>query len=86
MATMSVRGIDPKALARLKRQAEREGTSVNALVLRLLGGEPAERKARAPLPAFDDLDALTGSWSSAQLRGFERATAPFREVDPALWK
>ncbi len=85
MPTMSIRGLDERALARLKRQAEREGSSVNGLVVRLLeeGGnvtKPA-RKRRT----FDDLDALAGTWSAPQAKAFERSTAPFSEVDPTLW-
>lgn len=86
MATMSIRGIDEQVLARLKQQAKQEGSSLNSLVVRLLRGDsdPA-RKPRNP-QKFDDLDALAGTWNSQQARAFERRTAPFSEVDPALWK
>lgn len=84
MATMSVRGLDEKVLQRLKRQAEQEGTSLNSLVVRLLRGEgPA---TAAPRKKFDDLDALAGTWTAQQARAFERDTAAFSHVDPALWK
>ena len=29
--------------------------------------------------------ALAGPWSDAEVREFEAATEPFREVDPNLW-
>lgn len=86
MATMSVRGLDEKALARLKRQARREGSSLNSLVVRMLQGEATAKEAARPSRTFDDLDSLAGTWSSAQARSFERDTAPFAEVDPTLWK
>ncbi|HEY4394212.1 MAG TPA: hypothetical protein VGP64_09130 [Polyangia bacterium] len=36
---------------------------------------------------FDNgLGALAGSWSAAELRAFETATAPFEKVDEDLWK
>jgi predicted HicB family RNase H-like nuclease len=38
MATVSIRGLDEKVLARLKSQAKREGTSLNSLVVRMLQG------------------------------------------------
>lgn len=86
MATMSIRGLDNKALSRLKRQAEREGSSLNGLVVRLLQDKVgAPGKPRLP-QKFDDLDELAGSWTSQQVRSFERSTAAFSEVDPALWK
>lgn len=84
MASMSIRGLDEKLLAQLKRRAKREGSSLNSLVVRLLHGEKGE--GIRPSATFNDLDALAGTWNSAQARAFERDTAPFREVDPALWK
>jgi hypothetical protein len=84
MTTMSIRGLDPKELARLKRQAKREGSSLNSLVLRLVQGNAAARdKARQ---TYDDLDALAGTWSAQQARQFDQATAPFSEFGPAVWK
>jgi hypothetical protein len=85
MTTMSIRGLDPKVLARLKRQAEREGSSLNALVLRMVQGDAAARPRNKARQTYDDLDALAGTWSAQQARQFGQATAPFSEVDPALW-
>jgi plasmid stability protein len=86
MANMSVRGLDDKLLAQLKHQAQREGSSLNSLVIRLLKAQTSGQQRKQPQIVFDDLDALAGTWSSAQTRTFQRDTAPFRAVDPALWK
>lgn len=86
MATMSIRGLDDKALSRLKRQAEREGSSLNSLVVRLLQDKMGASGKPRLLQKFDDLDELAGTWTSQQVRSFERDTAAFSEVDPALWK
>lgn len=86
MPTMSIRGLDERALVRLKRQAQREGSSVNGLVVRLLEGGDKRAKPARKRQAFHDLDALAGTWSAPQVRAFERSTAPFSEVDPALWR
>ena len=85
MATMSIRGLDDKALTRLKRQAEQQGSSLNSLVLRLLQdtGIPVQLNV---LKKFDDLDALAGTWSAKQAQAFERNTAAFAELDATLWK
>ena len=85
MANMSVRGLDVRALARLKRQASEEGASLNSLVLRLLEG--ADNVAsNSALKTFDDLDALAGTWSKQEASAFTRNTAAFSEVDASLWK
>lgn len=83
MATMSIRGLDEKVLARLKSQAEQEGGSLNSLVLRLLQNTPAQMNA---LKKYDDLDALAGTWSDEEAQAFERNTAAFTEVDATLWQ
>ena len=85
MAGMSIRGLDDQTLARLKRQAEQEGSSLNSLVLRLLQGTGADNQS-GTLQKFDDLDALVGTWSKQEAQAFERNTAAFSEVDAALWK
>ena len=84
MATMSIRGLDDKVLAALKRRAEIEGCSLNSLVVRRLHGDSDMRLAGPQ--KFDDLDELAGTWGEREARAFERQTAPFGEVDAALWK
>ena len=84
MATMSIRGLDDKALARLKSQAAEEGSSVNSLVLRLLQGTGISIQP-GTLKKFDDLNALAGTWGDEEAQAFARNTAAFAEVDAALW-
>jgi hypothetical protein len=81
MATMSIRGLDDQSLARLKYQAEQEGSSLNTLVLRLLQGTIQQSALRK----FEDIDVLAGTWSDEEARTFERNTAAFAEVDAAFW-
>lgn len=84
MASMSIRGLDDQALARLKSQAKQEGSSVNSLVLRLLQGTGAAIQT-GTLKKFDDLDALAGTWSDKEAQAFERNTAAYAEIDATLW-
>lgn len=85
MVTMSIRGLDDKALSRLKYQAEQEGSSLNSLVLRLLQNTGPLVQSKT-LIKFDDLDNFAGTWSEKETQAFEHSTAAFTEVDPALWK
>ena len=86
MAAISIRGIDQKALARLKHRAQRERTSLNALAVQLLESEGGVQAAGRERRTYDDLDALAGTWKAADAKAFESATAPFSEVDETLWK
>jgi hypothetical protein len=86
MATMSIRGLDDKALSRLKRRAKREGSSLNSLVVSMLQDDADVVRKPRPLQKYDDLSSLAGTWSAQQVREFERDTAAFSEVDASLWK
>ncbi len=84
MANISVRGVDEKALRRLKQAASRRGVSLNRLIADLLNGTEGGKPA---VPAeHADLDALAGTWTAADAREFERATANFGHVDEDLWR
>jgi hypothetical protein len=84
MANMSIRGLDDKTLSKLKRVAKQNGTSLNSFVVHLLQNNGTPKLTS--LKKFDDLDALAGTWNAKEAQVFERNTAAFAEVDPALWK
>jgi hypothetical protein len=44
-----------------------------------------ERFAGESLPRYHDLDALAGTWSAADLRGFEKSIGPLTRIDEHLW-
>jgi plasmid stability protein len=81
MPNLSIRGLDERALAELKRRAAKENASVNALVVSLIEQGIGQRRTRAALQRHGDLDELAGTWSKSEASAFERATAAFREVD-----
>lgn len=85
-AVLTVRGLSAKARAELKRQAAREHTSVNALLLRLIEGRTGGEQRAAKPTVHSDLDHLAGTWSAQEARAFKTATAPFEAIDPTLWK
>ncbi|MBI1920009.1 MAG: antitoxin [Geobacter sp.] len=85
MATMTLRGIDDRIAAVLKEKARKEGTSVNALMLRILKESLGiEKKKRGAV--YDDLDHLAGTWSKKDAAEFDRAISVFEKVDEDMWK
>ena len=86
MTAISIRGIDEKAVLRLKKQAQQEGSSLNFLVVRLLETAAGVRSVDKRPQHFDDLDALQGSWSVQDARDFESAIGEFSQVDAAFWR
>ena len=85
MSNLSVRGLDDKSLAALKKRASRENTSVNALVVQMIEQGLGHRRSRPALTRHDDLDALAGTWRKRDAAEFERASAAFSKVDTELW-
>jgi hypothetical protein len=83
---LSIRGLDDKALAKLKKLAASEEASVNALVLRFIDQGLGHKRVKMLPQRHDDLDTLSGTWSKQEAKEFERLTAPFGKVDADLWK
>lgn len=85
MPTMTLRGIDEETAEALKDRAQKEGTSVNAVTLRLLREILGLEKRKRNI-TYDDLDHLAGTWSQEDASEFERHTAVFESVDEEIWK
>lgn len=86
MNNLSIRGLDDRSMAELKRRAAQDDASLNTMVLRLIEQGLGVRSTKPALRRHTDLDALVGSWSKAEFTAFEQATAAFNEVDAGLWK
>jgi plasmid stability protein len=82
---MTLRGIDEKTAEALKERAKSEGTSVNAVTLRLLRESLGIDKKRRTV-TYSDLDHLAGTWSREEAAEFERNTAVFEKIDKEIWK
>lgn len=85
MANISVRGLEPATLSKLKALAKQEGTSVNALVLRLLARGVGLEQEKPRYQRYEDLSELAGTWSQEEAKEFEANTAPFGNIDPEQW-
>lgn len=85
MATMTLRGIDEQIAGALKERAQKENTSVNTIMLKILKESLGMEKKKRTVQ-YDDLDHLAGSWTNRDAAEFEHATAPFEMVDEDMWK
>ena len=85
MGSMTLRGIDDQTTKALKEKAKREGSSVNAVTLRLLRESLGVEKIKRNV-VYQDLDHLAGTWSAEEASEFERNTAVFEKVDEDIWK
>lgn len=80
MPNLSLRGLDGPTLSCIRSSARRRKVSVNRLIVDTL-----RQQYGAGGQTHDDLDALVGRWTPAEAAAFDAVTAPFSEVDTALW-
>lgn len=78
-AQLTVRGLPPDLLERIRAQAKERGWSINRTVVYLL------HEATATARVYTDLDDFFGGWSPAEADEFDEALARVRTVDPELW-
>jgi plasmid stability protein len=80
MKTLTVRNLPDNVADALEREKRRRGESLNQTVIDLLSQGLGVSGVRS-----NGLARLAGAWSAEELRRFERAVAPFEQVDDELW-
>lgn len=84
---LTVRGFDSELERRLRLEARNAGLSLNRAALRALRrGTGLGDDRGSPNAVGPALDHLIGTWSEAEARSLEQATAAFERVDAELWK
>jgi hypothetical protein len=81
MKTLTIRNVSPDLADALEQEKRRRGVSLNRTVIELLSQGLGVGVTRS-----NGLAALAGTWSGDEFERFERAVAPFGEVDPELWR
>lgn len=86
MATINfnLRGVASEVMATLKQEAEKQNTSVNVLILKLIENGIGYSHA-VKRPAHHDLDKLAGTWSATDAKEFEKNIKDFATIDEDLW-
>jgi hypothetical protein len=83
-SNFNLRGVRSEVMASLKKEAEKQNTSVNFLILKLI-----ERgigySHTVKRPTYHDLDKFAGTWSIADERAFEKSAKDFEKIDENLW-
>ena len=85
MGAITIRGIDETTARILKERARKEGTSVNAVLLKTLRESLGLEKRRRTV-IYDDLDHLAGTWSEKDFIEFQKRIADFEVVDEKMWE
>ena len=83
---MTIRGLDDLTIKALKEKAKKEGSSVNAALVKLLQEDLGIKKKKRTV-VYNDLDHLAGTWSDKDYKEFLQATRlSFEPLLPADWE
>lgn len=80
----NLRGIEPKVMAILKKEAEKQHTSINLLILNCIE-QSVGYSHKVNKPSYNDLDHLAGTWREDDVNEFKKNTQFFEEIDKDLW-
>ena len=86
MNSIIVRNIDDATHARLKREADVRGLSVNALMQQFIRSGLRVRDRQTSGGPHHDLDKLAGQWSDRDEIEFLANIGPLAEIDEGLWR
>jgi hypothetical protein len=81
----NLRGISPKVMVALKKEAEKQNTSVNLLIIKLVE-KGMGYSHEIERPVYHDLDKLAGTWTAKDARDFDKAIKDFEKIDKDIWK
>lgn len=81
MKALTIRNVPDEIAAALEREKRRRGKSLNQTVIDLLGQGLGVGGRRS-----NGLGQFAGGWSEEDYRDFNRAIAPFEDIDEELWR
>jgi hypothetical protein len=84
-SNFNLRGVSSEVMTTLKQEAEKQNTSVNLLIIKLIENGIGYSHV-VKRPTHHDLDKLAGTWSAKDVKEFERNTKDFEKIDGDLWK
>jgi len=86
MGAITLRGLEPSLKEKLKREAEKEGKSVNQVVKDALRQHLGMNKDKKFTLVYHDLDHLFGRWSEEEFKRVQCKIDSERKIDEELWR
>jgi hypothetical protein len=87
MKAITLRNLPRELEKAVRKEADRKRTSINKAVISLLErNTEAHKRKKRQIKAYDDLDALAGSWTAKEAAEFDKSLVSQRTIDPELWK
>jgi ribosomal protein S24E len=85
MKTITVRRIEPSLAKKLKQEANKEGKSVNQLVIETIKQYLGMKKEKRFTIVYHDMDHIFGRWSEEEFEQIQGKIDSERKVEKELW-
>ncbi len=86
MKAITIRGVEREVAEKLRMIAEKNGKSINQIVLDIIKKSLGLEKERKHTREYNDLDTLFGSWSEDDFTRIHGKTNQERQIDQELWQ
>ena len=86
MKTMTIRGLEPSLIDKMKENAKNQNKSLNQFVIDTLKQHMGMKKEKKFTAVYHDLDHLFGRWSDKEFKKIQGKIESERKIDPDLWK
>lgn len=86
MKTMTIRGLEPSLIDRLKATAKKQDKSLNQFVIDTLKRHMGMKKEKKFTAVYHDLDHLFGKWSDKEFEKIQGKIDSERIIDKELWE
>jgi predicted CopG family antitoxin len=85
MKTITVRRLEPSLAKKLKQVANKEGKSVNQLVIDTIKQYLGVKKEKRFTVVYHDMDHIFGRWSDEEFEQIQGKIDSERKVEKELW-
>lgn len=85
MKTITVRRLEPSLAKKLKQMANKEGKSVNQLVIDTIKQYLGVKKEKRFTVVYHDMDHIFGRWSDEEFEQIQGKIDSERKVEKELW-
>lgn len=86
MKTMTIRGLEPFLIDKMKEIAKQQNKSLNQFVVDMLKQHMGMKKEKKYTAVYHDLDYLFGRWSEKEFNQIQGKIDSERKIDKELWK
>ena len=83
---ITLRNLPYPLAKRIREKSQRDGSSLNMTVIRMLEESTGLRRTKSEKPIYDDLDDVIGAWSAEEAAEFDEILNQIRSIDEDMWR